>query len=145
MHMLFVDDDLETLTFLKQAAALTAFKDVDTATSAEDALTRVVTSHYDLITLDINMPGASGLEVLPLIRSMSPHAIIAIISGFIPKDLSNSLAGCADVFLPKPISINTLKCLIDNVHPIHQSLSAIRLLNRESTPIIHTPPKNEYV
>ena len=89
----------------------------------------VVQNTYDLITLDIRMPGLSGLEILALLRNMCPHAIIAIISGHIPQDISKETAGCVDVLISKPATLDTLHCLLDNAIRIHDAMSEIRSLD----------------
>lgn len=53
------------------------FHDVETVDSAQDAVTSVLRSNFDLITLDVQMPGISGLEIIAVLRNMNPHAVIA--------------------------------------------------------------------
>ena len=105
MRMLIVDDEPTVLEFFSEAARAKGVEVVDTASSGEDALGKVIGQLYDLITLDISMPGASGLEILSPIRNMCPHAIIAIISGHIPDDFTTEVAGCADLFMRKPFKL----------------------------------------
>ena len=136
MKCLFVDDEPEALAYYKNAVA---FHDVEatieTAGSGEEALAKVVNQDFDLVTLDICMPGASGLEILTLLRNMCPHAVIAIISGHIPDDLPKGLAGCADIFLRKPLSVQIFGTLLEQVAHISESLNAIRALDQEALSI----------
>ena len=56
----------------------------------------------DLITLDIAMPGQSGLQALPRLRSMLPHAIIVVISNTAtPVYMEEAFARGADGYLEK--------------------------------------------
>ena len=63
-------------------------------------------SNFDLITLDVRMPGISGLEIIAILRNMNPHAVIAVISGFIPEQVPEEVMSCIDVLLPKPVSVD---------------------------------------
>ena len=108
MRILMVDDDAQVVNFLREAARAAGHTDVDTAGSGDEALVKVIRGSYDLITLDIRMPGLSGLEVLAPVRDMCPHAVIAIVSGYIPEDPATDLAGCADVLISKPVSLTGL-------------------------------------
>ena len=56
----------------------------------------------DMITLDIAMPGQSGLHALPRLRSMLPHAIIVVISNTAtPVYMEEAFARGADGYLEK--------------------------------------------
>ena len=130
MNTLIVDDDMALIHFLSQAIKARGHEDVFSADSAEDALAQVVLRDYHLITLDIEMPGASGLEVLPLVRNMCPHAVIAVISGHIPEETIEGLAGCADVLLDKPVALEDFFGLVDSANQISVHLKQIQTLGR---------------
>ena len=60
----------------------------------------------DLITLDIAMPGQSGLQALPRLRSMLPHAIIVVISNTAtPVYMEEAFARGADGYLEKGVRL----------------------------------------
>jgi len=130
MNTLIVDDDQALIKFLSQAVTARGHQSVFTAGSAEEALEKVVLRDYHLITLDIQMPGASGLEVLPLMRNMCPHAVIAIISGHIPQEVVEGLAGCADVLLDKPVTLDTFFELVDLASQISTCLGKVHGMGR---------------
>lgn len=130
MNTLVVDDDKALIQFLSQSVVARGHDAVYTANSAEMALKEVVLRDFHLITLDIQMPGASGLEVLPLMRNMCPHAIIAIISGHIPDEVVDGLAGCADVLLDKPVALDDFFELIDAAYQISTYLDKVRHMGR---------------
>jgi CheY-like chemotaxis protein len=129
MRVLIVDDEPTVLDFFSHAARAKGVENVDTASTGEEALTKVIGQNYDLITLDIRMPGASGLEILSPIRNMCPHAIIAVISGHIPDDFTNELAGCADLLMHKPVNLVNFNKLIDGALKIAETLDNIKTLN----------------
>jgi CheY-like chemotaxis protein len=128
MRLLIVDDEENIVAFFSALARNQGQADIDTAGSGEEALTRVLRKAYDLITLDIHMPGASGLEVIAMLRNMNPHAIIALVSGYMPEDISSEVANCADVMLPKPVSVSTFNQLLASATQISQIMDQIRLL-----------------
>ena len=132
MRILIVDDDPTVVDFFTQAANANGYSDVDTAETGEEALGKVIQGTYDLITLDIRMPGASGLEILSPLRTMCPHAVIAVISGHIPDEGSMDLAGCADVVFGKPVDLAKFTRLLDGAELIHNTMEEIRGL-REQT------------
>ena len=126
MKILIVDDEETVTSYFSQLAQIRGVEEVDTVSSGEDAMTQVIRKNYDLITLDIQMPGASGLEIIAMLRNMCPHAIIAVISGFIPEEISSEVAGCVDVLIPKPVNVDTFNRLMDNADQICQALNNIR-------------------
>ncbi len=129
MRVLIVDDEPTVLDFFSQAARAKGVENVDTASTGEEALAKVIGQTYDLITLDIRMPGASGLEILSPIRNMCPHAIIAVISGHIPDDFTNEMAGCADLLMHKPVNLVNFNKLMDGALKIAETLDSIKTLN----------------
>ena len=74
------------------------------------------------------MPGASGLEIIAMLRNMCPHAIIAVISGFLPEQISEEVAGCVDVMISKPVNVQTFTTLLDRAKQIHGAMDDIREL-----------------
>lgn len=128
MKLLIVDDEENIVAFFSALARSQGQVDIDTAGSGEEALNWVLRKAYDLITLDVHMPGASGLEVIAMLRNMNPHAIIALISGYLPEEISSDVANCIDVMLPKPVSVATFTKLLASAEQISQIIEQIRLL-----------------
>ena len=128
MQILIVDDESTITQFFTRLATMRGYADIDTANTGEEALSHVLRRTYDLITVDIRMPGVSGLEIIGMLRNMNPHAVIAIVSGFIPDELSEDVAGCVDVMVPKPVSVETFGELLDAAGLIAHTMERIRLL-----------------
>jgi CheY-like chemotaxis protein len=129
MKILVVDDDNTVVDFFTQAANAMGHSDIDTAGTGEEALGKVIRDTYDLITLDIRMPGASGLEILSPLRNMCPHAIIAVISGHIPDQPTLDLAGCADLVLGKPVDLEKFSKLLQGAELIYKTMEDIKELS----------------
>lgn len=128
LKVLIVDDEPVVVDFLRQVASLEGDCEIETANSGEEALTKVVQNLYDLITLDIQMPGASGLEILSLLRNMCPHAVIAIISGHVGESELPDIAGCADVIIQKPVSLERFTKLLGSARQIVSHMQTIQTL-----------------
>ncbi len=126
MRVLIVDDDEQVLGFLKEASEMKPGIEVEIALSGEDAVAKTLQTNYDVITLDIKMPGISGLDVLPMLRNLRSHTIIAIISGHLPDEISPEVSSCADVILDKPITVPTFHKFLDSSLLISNTLSEIR-------------------
>jgi DNA-binding response OmpR family regulator len=134
MKILIVEDDPTAAHFFTEAAQIRGHSDIDIAESAEEALAFLINNLYDLITLDIMLPGASGLEILSVIRNMCPQTIIAIISGHLPDDSDDiDIMAFADTVLPKPVSLDVLQILIDSSARIKQEMETIKNLGQSDT------------
>jgi CheY-like chemotaxis protein len=81
VRILIIDDEPSVADLFSRLAAIHGFTDIDIVSTSEEAVTHVLRARYDLITLDIRMPGASGLEIIAILHNMNPHAVIAVISG----------------------------------------------------------------
>ena len=120
MKILLIDDEAHIIDFYIRLAKTHGFDDIETASSGEEALTKIILERYDLITVDIHMPGLSGLEILAMLRNMSSHAIIAVISGYIPDELPQEVLDCTDVMMSKPISMDSLVGLLKDAAEIRR-------------------------
>jgi len=132
MKILIVEDERDAAEFFLSVANSQGLEDIDVAESAEIALEQVMDTPYDLITLDVRLPGANGLEILCALRAMCPSATIAVISGHLPGDIEPSTAECADVMLEKPVSVEVLCALFNNVKQIYTAANNIRALENRS-------------
>jgi CheY-like chemotaxis protein len=128
VKILIIDDEQIVSDFFAKVAQSRGYTNIEAVASGEEALTRVIRTNYDLITLDIQMPGVSGLEIIAMLRNMCPHAVIALISGYIPDEMSEEVAGCADVMISKPVNIDVFHQLLDNTEQIVQVMKQIKSL-----------------
>src|SRR6185295_15440374 len=80
-HVLIADDHEVVRRGLKDILddALGAFK-LSEAATAQDAIELVMKQPFDLVLLDINMPGRSGLEVLQEIMRLRPKTAVLVLS-----------------------------------------------------------------
>ncbi len=129
MKALIVDDDWEIRTALAASIKSAGCKQVDTAETGEDALGMAAQASYDLVTLDIQMSGVSGLDILSLLRTLLPWSVIAIISGHTQAITGEDLGGAADLVISKPFSVGKIRDLAQLSKELAEKREAVRGLN----------------
>jgi DNA-binding NtrC family response regulator len=106
--VLLVDDEEEFLATLSERLAVRGLK-VTALTRGEEAVKKIDSETFDLIVLDLSMPGIDGLETLKRIKAKQPDAEIIILSGqgSIKTSIEAMKLGAED-FLQKPVDMSEL-------------------------------------
>lgn len=113
-HILVVDDDDGIRNLVKQYLNENNFL-VTTANSAEDASKKIEVVKFDLIVLDIMMPGKSGLEFTQENKnSINTPIILLTAKGEVSERVEGLEVG-ADDYLPKPFEPKELVLRIKNI------------------------------
>lgn len=86
--------------------------DIVHAASADEALAYSVGNAVDAITLDVNMPGRTGLEIIPELKQQQPGAHIAVISANIQKATTSAVYEFGLRFIAKPITEEKVKLFL---------------------------------
>ena len=113
-HILVVDDDDGIRSLVKKFLNENNYL-ISTANSAEDAIEKVKIVKFDLIILDIMMPGKSGLEFIQENKNKLETPIILLTA---KGEASERVAGLevgADDYLPKPFEPKELILRIQNI------------------------------
>ena len=113
-HILVVDDDDGIRDLVKQYLIQNNFF-VTTANSAEDASEKIRVVKFDLIVLDIMMPGKSGLEFTIENKNNLNTPIILLTAKGEASDRIEGLEIGADDYLPKPFEPKELILRIKNI------------------------------
>ena len=113
-HILVVDDDDGIRKLVKQYLNQNHFL-VSTAKSAEDAENKIEILKFDLIVLDVMMPGKSGLEFISKNRKKIQTPIILLTAKGEPDERFKGLETGADDYLPKPFEPKELTLRIANI------------------------------
>ena len=100
-RILVVDDDPQIRCVLRTTLIAQGYEVAD-ARNGEEALERIRGEKLDLVILDMNMPGMSGLETCRLIRSGSDVAIIMLSVRDAEADKVEALDAGADDYITKP-------------------------------------------
>ena len=113
-HILVVDDDEGIRTLVKKYLNENNYL-VTTANSAEDAFEKIQIIKFDLIILDIMMPGKSGLEFIKENQKKLDTPVILLTAKGEASERVEGLEVGADDYLPKPFEPKELILRIQNI------------------------------
>ena len=113
-HILVVDDDDGIRTLVKRYLNENRYL-VTTSDNAEDAIEKVKIIKFDLIILDIMMPGKSGLEFIQENKKTIETPIILLTAKGQANERVEGLEIGADDYLPKPFEPKELLLRIQNI------------------------------
>ncbi len=113
-HILVVDDDDGIRSLVKKYLNENNFL-ITTAENAEDAKKKIELIKFDLLILDIMMPGKSGLEFIQENRKKLETPIILLTAKGEPSERIEGLEIGADDYLPKPFEPKELILRIKNI------------------------------
>ena len=113
-HILMVDDDEGIRTLVKKYLNENNYL-VTTANSAEDAFEKIQIIKFDLIILDIMMPGKSGLEFIKENQKKLDTPVILLTAKGEANERVEGLEVGADDYLPKPFEPKELILRIQNI------------------------------
>ena len=112
---LIVDDDEGTCEYIARALATSGWKSLS-VNSGADALTRVGDRQFDLIFLDLIMPGLNGPDAFKAIRKIDPDVLVVIVTAY-PE--SHLVAQVLEVgpfaMMKKPFTLREIRNLLANV------------------------------
>jgi len=126
--VLWVDDEIDLLRiqilFLEEKGHV-----VSTANNGDDAIDMVKENNYDIVFLDENMPGISGLDVLVDMKKIKPYMPIVMVTKNEEEEIMDEAVGSKiDDYLIKPVNpkqiILAIKKNVDNKRLITESISS---------------------
>lgn len=113
-HLLVVDDDTRIRNLLKQYLSENGFR-VTVAGNAEDARRKLVGLDFDLLVLDIMMPGESGVDLTKSLRTEKDVPILMLTALSETDNRITGLEAGADDYLPKPFDPRELILRINSI------------------------------
>ena len=121
-RVLVVDDEEDIRNILKFNLENASYL-VDTASSGEDALAKMNTTHYNLVLLDVMMAGMSGFRMAEIIREDRKEdiPIIFLTARTSERDLLNGFSSGGDDYITKPFSIQEVLARVRAVLRRHLS------------------------
>ncbi len=122
-HLLVIEDDLSILTGLEDNLSMEGYE-VSTAANGIDGMSLIIEKNFDLLILDIMLPGMNGFEICKKVKKEKP--LLPIIMLTARSSEMDKIAGLdygADDYMSKPFSIAEL-------------LARIRAILRRTYPII---------
>ena len=113
-HVLVVDDDDRLRDLLRQYLICNGFR-VTAAADASEARTRIGNIAFDLIVLDVMMPGEDGFSLTGWLRELSDTPILLLTARGEPEDRITGLERGADDYLSKPFEPRELVLRLSNL------------------------------
>jgi DNA-binding response OmpR family regulator len=110
-NILVVDDDRGISETMKDILEATG-NDVDTADDGTKAIDLVSKNDYDLVLMDVRMPGMSGIDTCKKMRENGSRVNIVFITACIDKDTSRAIADECCSVMHKPIDMEMLSRVI---------------------------------
>ena len=115
LKLLLVDDEEDLVSALAERLALRDFE-VTAATSGAEASRCFDQGDFDVVLLDVKMPGTSGLELLEEMGRKSPDVPVILLSGYgSARDARRGIAAGAVDYMVKPLDIEELVAKIRGV------------------------------
>ncbi len=106
--VLLVDDEEEFVAALLERLSIRNIN-AEGASTGEEALSKFSGTKFNVVLLDVKMPGMSGLDVMENIKSMCPGVKIILITGYGSAQLGEEgLEKGAYHYFTKPINIDDL-------------------------------------
>ncbi len=113
-QLLIVDDERDMLRLLERSIAEEIDCDIETAGAAHDAASLLAQAPFDVMLLDVRMPGMDGMEFLQRVRKDYPEVTVVMMTGHGTIDLAvTAIKHGAYDFLTKPFDHEKLIHLLD--------------------------------
>jgi two-component system, OmpR family, phosphate regulon response regulator OmpR len=113
-HLLLVDDDRRIRDLLSRFLSAEGYR-VTTAMSASDARAKLNGLHFDLLILDVMMPGETGFDLARFIRTTSSVPIVMLTARHEAESRIEGLQIGADDYVAKPFEPRELALRICNI------------------------------
>jgi len=125
-RVLVVDDEFALRSALRKSLTAGGFN-VEEARSGEEAVSAIREQAYDLVLLDINMPGIGGVEACRRIRELAPQTgIVMVTVRDAENDKVEALEAGADDYVTKPFRLRELLARLKALLRRTQSRDAVR-------------------
>lgn len=116
LKVICVDDQDSMLRLHRYAFSQLGVRNVTECTSAVAAIDAVLTTEFDLMTLDWNMPGTDGLTLFKMLRGNPKTAklpIIMVTGNAEEGSVKTAIAAGVRLFLRKPVAVKDLKVRVE--------------------------------
>ena len=116
-HILLADDNKMNQLVTKRMLTHCGYTNIDIVDNGKLAVEKILQNNYDLVFMDVQMPIMDGLTATRLIRNdksiSNQPFIVSITASAFSKDIEQCLDAGMDSFLCKPITLKSLKTLLD--------------------------------
>ena len=111
--ILVVDDEDQILKFMKEMFEPRNYS-VVCVTNGNEALKTLSHTPFDLMLLDLNLPGISGVDVLKTVRQTNPKLKVVVLTALDALRDQVEKIGC-EAFIPKPFDMEELGAIVNDV------------------------------
>ncbi len=112
MRVLIVDDEAELVNALVERLDLRGIEAIG-VTNGHDALERIYHESFDVMLLDVKMPGLGGLEVIKKVKEKQPKLEVILLTGHgSTRDAEEGMRAGAYKYIMKPVNIEDLVALL---------------------------------
>jgi len=134
-RVLIVDDTKEIARLLQAAlSTLDAELKSTVVPSAEEAILEITRQAFDLLVIDVRLPGISGLELTRKLRSRNKKMHVIQISGLNDPSLKDqAMRVGADMFMPKPLVMSEFLATVERLLDIQRPPSTDPLVVQPAT------------
>ena len=115
-RLLLVDDEEQFVEALSERLSMRDY-DVTTALTGEDAIEKITNYNFDVVILDVRLPGVDGTEVLRTIKNLKPLTEVIMLTGHgtVEMAIEGMKLGAFDILM-KPCETEDLTVKIDKAH-----------------------------
>ena len=117
--VLVVDDEMNLTLAMRRLLSAEGYR-TETANSGEEALQKAKESHYDIVFLDVNMPGMNGLETFVKLGQAAPDSAVVMITGYgktLKAVIEEARTLGVRAVIDKPFKINQITEAIREIIP----------------------------
>ena len=132
LHRILVADDEESMRWVLSKALRKKGYSVDLAADGGQALRQVREQSYDLVIVDIKMPGMSGLEFLDKARELRPDLLVVVMTAEASmKNAVEAMKRGAYDYITKPFDLEVIDAIIEKVSRARDVSNQVTLLKQE--------------
>ena len=119
INVLVVDDEINLTLAMRRLLSAEGYR-TETANSGDEALRKVKEAQYDVIFLDVNMPGMNGLETFVKLGQAAPNSAVVMITGYgktLKAVIEEARSLGVRAVIDKPFKINQITEAIREIIP----------------------------
>jgi PAS domain S-box-containing protein len=128
-RILYVEDDPSSRRLLSRMLERSGDVEVSAVANAQECLGRFPESAPDIVLVDLQLPGVSGLELLHSLRQLpggDTLPVIAVSASAMPDDRDRALEEGFDAYLAKPLKMSELYDALNRWRPGHRRFGGVR-------------------
>lgn len=131
ISILAVDDDVNMLSMLEKFLRRAGYT-VETTSDSLKAMSLVEDKNYDIVITDIQMPKASGMDLLKRVRDLQKDTMVVMITAFGSVDSAvNAMKAGAYDYVSKPFNIDEILALLERATQQRRLQREVEFLRQE--------------